>query len=109
MEVDETKKTTPQLPGCFMGSSLTRLEELAVGSGALSTPDAIEDAGASRVADFGEALDLEKKAAEIELPNLAGREVVGEKIIHQDAVMQTKKARGTEYEYWRRCRQGTLS
>jgi hypothetical protein len=52
-------------------------------------PNAVGDAVSSRVADFGEALDLKMQSAKIDLVDGSRSEVVAEDVVHQDAVVGT--------------------
>ena len=60
--------------------------ELAFRVRTLTFPNAGEDAVAAWVADFGEALDLKEQATWIDVFDGAVGELVGQEVVHQDAV-----------------------
>jgi hypothetical protein len=63
---------------------LTGPEKFALRAWSVAFPNAVEDTVASRVADFGEALDLKKQSTKIDLVDGSRAEVVAEDVVHQD-------------------------
>jgi hypothetical protein len=72
---------------------LARPKTFAFRKWSLSSPCAVEDAGACCVAYFGESLHLEEQATQIQLFDGSVFEVVRENVFHENSVVGAKKAR----------------
>jgi hypothetical protein len=85
----KSQVSAPQLPRGFVRARLTGPEKFGLRAGSVAFPNAVKDTVTSRVADFGEALDLKKQSTKIDLVDGAKSEVVAEDVVHQDAVVGT--------------------
>ena len=66
---------------------------------ALSLPYTGEDASCCWVRDFSQSLNLKEEAAEIDLFHLAVGEFITDDVVHQYAVVDTKRLRNIDSWY----------
>ena len=87
----EFEKAAPNLPRGLVWSVLSWPEKFAFRVGAFAFPRAGEDAVAAWIADFGETLDLQKEATEVDPLHGTVLEFIANEVLHQLAVVFTKE------------------
>ena len=88
VQTSESEKATPNLPQGLLWSVLSWPKKFAFQVRSFTSPNTGQDAVAGWIADFGETLDLKKEqATQINFFHGTVLEVIGQQVIHQDAVI----------------------
>jgi hypothetical protein len=93
MEINEFEESAPECPGLVVRFGLVGRKIDTLRLGTLAFPNTGKNTCTGGIANVREALDLKVQTTVIELVDESWLEVVGEDIIHQDAIVYSKRTR----------------